>query len=378
MTQKTKILLMITKGNFGGAQHYLFDLATNLPQEDFEVVVACGEGETLRRKLSEKNIRTIKIESLSRNINFIKDIRAFFEISKIIKSEKPTLIHLNSSKMGFLGGIAGRMRGGTRIVFTGHGWAFNEERSSLSKICIGILHWITILLSHRTIAVSEKTKEQIKKFPFVKNKIITIENGIGPVDFLSRSDARLKLLPNKENNLWIGTISELHKNKGLDFCLEAFANIAQDFPNALFVIIGEGEERKNLEHLIEKNNLVDRIFLLGFKADANVFLKAFDIATLTSRTEAFPYFPLEAGSAGIPIVASWVGGIPEIVINGETGLLTKKGDLQDIEGALRELILNGAEREELGNEAKERINEHFSLKKMLERTVSLYKSLQTL
>lgn len=280
--------------------------------------------------------------------------------------------------MGALGGLAGRLAHFPRIVFTGHGWAFNEDRSFLSKILLGFFHWITILLSHRTIAVSEQVKDQIKKFPFVKNKIITIENGIGEIDFLPRTDARKALIPGKENNVWIGTISELHKNKGLDFCLEAFSRIAHDFKNSIFVIIGEGEERKSLEHLVKKLNLTDQVTFEGFKPDANRLLHAFDIATLTSRTEAFPYFPLEAGLAGLPIVATWVGGIPEIVINGETGLLAKKGDVDDIEKALLEFIKDEGTRREYGESAKERIHELFSLKKMIERTVELYKNLETL
>jgi len=377
-TKKTKILLMITKGNFGGAQHYLFDLATNLPKEKFDVVVACGEGATLEKKLAEKNIKTIKIQSLRRDVHFINDFRAFLEILKIIKTEHPDIIHLNSSKMGGLGGLAGRIAHFPRIVFTGHGWAFNEERSFSSKIFIGFIHWITILLSHRTIAVSEQVKDQIKRFPFVKNKIVCIENGIGFIDFLSRDEAREELIPHKENNLWIGTISELHKNKGLDFTIEAFARVTDDFKNSILVIIGEGEERKNLKKQIEKLSLADRVFLLGFKPDANRFLKAFDIATLTSRTEAFPYFPLEAGLASLPIVASWVGGIPEIVLNGETGLLAKKENIDDIEQALHILIKDESKRREFGESALERISELFRLEKELTRTMELYGSLKTL
>ncbi len=374
MHKKLKVLLMITKGNFGGAQHYVFDLATNLPGDMFDVVVASGEGVTLRKKLDVAHVRSIFIDSLQRDVSIYRDLKAFFEIISILKHEKPDILHLNSSKIGILGGIAGRIAGIQKIVFTGHGWAFNEERSFLSKGIIGFLHWITILCSHNTVAVSERTKDQIKHFPFVKNKIATILNGIGNIDFLIRATARESLVSGKADATWIGTISELHTNKGIDTAIRAFLHISAQYPEVIFVVIGEGEQRKKLEQLIERAGLTTRVFLVGFKSDANTYLHAFDIATLTSRTEAFPYFPLEAGMAELPIVGTWVGGIPEIVLNHETGLLTLKDSVSEIVQAFITLLENKELRLQMGASAKETVKEHFNLEKMITKTCNLYLS----
>jgi|SRR3989344_300684 len=373
--KRKKILFMITKGNFGGAQRYVFDLATNLPKDKYESVVALGGGETLEEKLNAASVRTIKMPFSQRNVNIFKDIWAFFTVIRILKIEKTDILHLNSSKMGLLGAIAGRLTGVKKIIFTGHGWAFKEERNIISKIFFALLHWLTILLSHKTIAVSLKTKDQIKIFPFTKNKIICIHNGTATINFLDKNVARNKLISGKENLLWLGTISELHKNKGLDFAIEAFSRVAGEFKNTIFVIIGEGEEKKNLEKKINELNQEERVFLVGFKTDANQYLKAFDIGVLTSRQENLPYTLLEMGLAELPIIASWVGGIPEVIVNSESGILVQKGSVEEIENAMRELIKNEEKRKELGKNLRERVSEKFTLQDMIKKVINLYETI---
>ncbi len=370
---KKKVLYMITKGNFGGAQRYVFDLAVNLPKEKFDVVVACGEGETLKEKLKESGIRVIEIPSLQRNMSFAKDIFAFMETIKIIKDERPDILHLNSSKMGGLGALAGRMLKVPKIVFTGHGWAFNEDRNIVSKSIIAVLHWLTITLSHKTIAVSKRVADQISRFPLVKNKIIQIYNGIGEIKFLDKETARKQIGPDIKESFWIGTISELHKNKGLDFLIEAFAGIYKNHPNTACVIIGGGEELEKLKKVAKKFGVEKKVFFIGFLKNASRFLKAFDIFTLTSRTEALPYAPLEAGLAGLPTVASWVGGIPEIITNEESGRLARVGNIEEIWEDLNELINNPEQSKAIGDSLKEKVETEFSLEKMLNKTVDLYR-----
>ena len=164
-----KILYCITKGNFGGAQKYVFDLATNIDTNEYEPVVLCGEGETLPNKLSDKDVRVIRLRSMQRDINILKEFKSFKELYKIFKDEQPEVIHLNSSKMGFTGALIGRIAGVKNIIFTAHGFAFNEDRSFISKKIFLVLHYITILLAHKTIIVSDKTMKDIDYLPFLKN-----------------------------------------------------------------------------------------------------------------------------------------------------------------------------------------------------------------
>jgi len=381
MEAKKKILYIITKGNFGGAQRYVLDLATNLSKNDFDVVVAMGEGTALLKKLEEKNIRTISLPSLKRDINIYSDISTFFAIISLLKKECPDIVHLNSSKAGLLGALAVRILNifnltpncaKRKAIFTGHGWAFNENRSVLSRLFLTLLHAITILLSHKTIAVSKKIAEQISHFPFVMNKITLIHNGTGSIDFLDQKDARLEIGVTLKEPLWIGTTSELHETKGLDFLIKAFAGVSVAHPEATLIIIGEGQERKKLEKLIKQKNLMSKVHLAGFVLDAAKYLKAFDIFTLTSRSEGLPYSILEAGLAELPVIASRVGGIPEVIEQKRNGVLVEVGNISDIEYSLLELLSNEMRRVTLGKALKADVEEKFSLKQMLEKTVELY------
>ncbi len=373
MAVKKKILFAITKGNWGGAQRYVFDLATNLPTDEFEITVLCGEGNHLKARLKEKNIRVISLPSLHRDINIFKDIKTFFELYKVLTQENPDILHLNSSKIGCMGAVAGRLVGIHKIIFTGHGWAWNEKRSFVSKAGITFFHWLTVLLSHTTIAVSEEIARQISSLQFLsKSKIVVVHNGVADTEYLERFAARATLDSNISEKFWVGTISELHKNKGLDYLIKAFENISKAHPDTALLIVGEGEERESLTKLIVQLGLSKKVHLLGFVQDAANYLKAFDVFVLSSRTEAFPYVPLEAGLAQLPVVATRVGGIPEVIENGKNGLLVKPGDLSALSEAIKELLSDSAKAATFGHNLRKTVEQNFSVDTMVQKTKIIY------
>ncbi len=370
---KKKILFAITKGNWGGAQKYVFDLATSLPKDQFEVSVLCGAGEQLEMRLKEKNIRVIRLGSLDRNMSVNKDLISFFALYRIFKRESPDIIHLNSSKIGGIGAVAGRLAGIQKIIFTGHAWAWNEDRILISKTLITIAHWVTILFSHTTIAVSEKTKNEIVDLPFIpESKVVVIHNGITNSEYLERFAARAELNGEVSEKFWVGTISELHPNKGLDNLINAFPNILKTNPGTALVIIGEGEDRQKLSTLIQNLGLSKKVHLLGFKENASRFLKSFDIFVLASRTEAFPYVTLEAGLAQLPTVATRVGGIPEVITDGKNGLLVRSGDVTALSEAINNLLEDGTKAATLGHNLRKTVEEKFSVSSMVEKTIAIY------
>lgn len=366
-------MFVITKGNWGGAQRYVFDIASSLPKSKFNPVVVFGEGDRLETKLKEISVRTVKIPSLGRDINLVQDFKVIVDLVNLFKKEQPDIIHLNSSKIGILGAIAGRLAKVPKIIFTGHGWAWNENRFVLSKIIIGFAHWLTILLCHQVIAVSEKTKRQITRLPFVSyGKIPVIYNGIDQIEHMERFQARNTIAPHVSEKFWIGTIAELHINKGLDILIQSFADLVPHHQDITLVIIGEGEERKKLEEKIKELNLENKVHLIGFVENSAKFLKAFDVFILPSRTEAFPYVILEAGQAQLPVVASKVGGIPEVINNQENGILVKPGNSREISRFLERLLDNSAEAAELGHNLRKTIEESFSRQGMVEKTIAVY------
>ena len=371
---KIKILYFITKGVWGGAQKYVYSLSTNLPKDKFDVAVVCGEGEILKEKLEKSGIRVIEIKELKRDISFFSEFKSFFTFYKIIKKEKPDIVHLNSAKASGLGALVGRLLGVKKIIFTAHGWTFNEDRNIAIKSIIWILSWITSILSHKVIVIATREQTQALSMPFnSRKKIKLIRNGIQKIDFIEKDISRNLLLPELSHNLesdvtWIGTLSELTKNKGLGHIINALSKIDKPF---VFIVIGEGEERENLENLIQEHRLEEKVFLIGFLDDASKYLKAFDIFTLTSVKEGLPYCLLEAGLASLPVVTVKVGGIPDIVDN-NTGILVNKADVEQIKEGIEKLMINREKRVELGSKLEEKVNEDFSIEQMLEKTLTLY------
>ncbi len=392
---KQKILFLITKSNFGGAQRYVYDLAVGLPKSEFDVTVAAGganvrsgtlatvpsevgEGGTgtLIDKLRHSNIRVVTIPSLERDISLFKELRAFFEIWQIIREEKPDVLHINSSKAGVLGSLAGRLLGVPNIIFTAHGWAFNEDRPKWQKLILKKMHWLTVLFAHHTIAVSQELNKQMN-WPFANSKITVIHNGREIKNLLSREDSRTTLIEKEtrlapyKDDFWSLTIGELHPIKRHDAVIEVMEELIKTQPHTRHLIIGSGEEEQELEIMIAKRNLGEHVFLLGSIDEASQYLKAADVFILTSRSEGMPYVIIEALIAGVPTVATAVGGIPEIIENGQSGLLTPPLDNKALFKAIFELRTNPELRAKLANKASTRAKE-FSFEKTLQETVRVY------
>ena len=364
-----KILYGITKSNFGGAQRYVFDLAREAKKAGHDVAVLCGGEGSLVTKLKEENIRVISLPSLKRDISLVDEFRSFHFIFRTLVEENPDVFHTNSSKMGGIGNLAARLAGIRNIIFTGHGWAFNESRPFYQKPVIKFFVWLTILLSYTTICVSVKTKNDVD-WPLVSHKLKVIHNGIEPFALLPRFAARLKLGV-EENTLVVGTLAELHPTKGLDVLLKAWEKFSKRREAKLF-IFGEGEELQRLENLALTLQIKDSVVFPGFVANARELLSAFDIFVLPSRSEALPYTILEAGFAGLATIATKVGGVPEVIKTGESGVLVEPENPDEIHSSLVLLGEDPGLRDRLGANLKEIIQNDFSLKLMAEKTVRVY------
>ncbi|KKT41600.1 MAG: Second mannosyl transferase [Candidatus Giovannonibacteria bacterium GW2011_GWA2_44_13b] len=385
-----KVLFVITKSNWGGAQRYVYDMATSLPRENYEVAVAVGGQGLLAENLKLAGIRVVGIPHLERDINFLKELFSTIYLWKIFKDERPDIIHLNSSKVGGLGALAARAlrlwdrwdRKGTdralwepRVIFTVHGWAFNERRNFIFQGVIYFLQWLTAFLSDRIIILSRHDYRQAIEMPLIENeKFALLPLGIKVPEFLTPDKARefLKIDP-KQKNI-IGTIAEFTKNKGLEYLLEGIERLKTPDKkiNCKVVIIGGGEDFEKMKKEIEDKKLQEDIILAGFVMGASKYLKAFDIFILPSLKEGLPYVVLEAMNAGLPIVASSVGGLTDLVENEKNGILIPPKNPDEIANSLSLLIKSKSMREKMGARSLELATQKFSFEKMLSGTIDIY------
>lgn len=374
--KKQKILFLITKSNWGGAQRYVYELATNLPSEHYEVVVAFGGSGPLKEKLAAADIRTCTVQNFQRNISILKELRAFFELRKLLNEERPDIIHLNSSKAVAMGALVGRLCRIPHIVSTIHGWPFLEQRSFLWRSIAWLGSWISALLSHHVILVSKHDAEQ--RMPFIDRRCTVIHTALPPIEFKPRAAARNELFDTKtqnthEHDLWVGTIGELTPNKNLKTAIDAVRTFNETHEQKIFyTIISDGELRDQLATYIRTHDASHWINLAGYIDNARTYLPAFDIFLLPSLKEGLPYAILEAGAAGVPVVASRVGGIPEVIEHDVSGTLIDPHDHTTITRALHTLARSPALRAAYAERLEHTVTEKFSLEHMLEATEAVY------
>jgi glycosyltransferase involved in cell wall biosynthesis len=380
----TRILYVITKANWGGAQRYVYDVANAAIEVGHDVFVACGTQGELTTRLEQKGIPVFQIAGLDRDVAPIADFKALFRLIRLIRTVQPGAVHANSSKAGLIAVLAARLTGVPHIIFTAHGWAFNETRPIWQKAIFAVFHLVTVWLSDDVICVSEAIKKDASWMPFSEKKMGVIHHGIQLVELKEKNAARAQLSPHSSlvssqtssgtaaSPLWIGTLAELHPIKGLDVAIESFARIAPQFPHAALVLIGEGHERNRLVALAKKLDLTDRIRFCGHVQHAPRYLSAFDVFLFPSRSEALGYAVLEAGNASLPVVASRVGGIPEIIEDGVSGLLVMPNDVDGFAIALSSLLAAPELRTKLGTALHQKVVADFSHEQMIRKTLAVY------
>lgn len=359
-----KILYLITKSNWGGAQRYIYDLATSFEAKGSDCVVAFGGAGDLKKKLDTSSIRTISLPSLGRDIYLMKEFRSMYDIYSLIKRERPDVLHLNSSKAAGVGAFLGRVLGVPLIVTTMHGAPFREDRKFFYKGLIYFFTWLTCLFSHKVITVSKQDEADIGAMFFLKKKVITVYLGINYEPAKERTITKGK-------EVRIVTVGEFTKNKGHLYGLRAIELLKQKGVLFSYTIIGEGEDRKKIEEYIAMKHLEDVVILPGYQ-DARSVLHNYDLYLLPSVKEGLPFILLEAGKASLPVVATITGGVPEIIRHDETGLLAQPKDSEGICDALESLINNRKHAKELGQSLHSHIVQNFSYSKMLVETAKVY------
>lgn len=366
-----KILYIITSGDDGGAQKYVIELAQN-----FGGAVAAGDEKTaLFKKCSERGIQTFTLKSLKRGFSPLNDFRAILEIKNLINTFKPDIVHLNSTKAGILGSLGGFLAKENlpKIVFTAHGFHFLEPGGWLKKNISLAAEKMAGNFRDFIIAVSETDRLAALEHNLInENSIRVIHNGIKNQNFLPAEKAsELLKLPN--NKIHIGSIGGFYQTKGFDILIKAVELLDREIKEKIVVsILGDGPELENCKSLAKAKSLESIIIFSGMVENAAELLKAFDIFIIPSRKEGLPFVLLEAMQAGLPIVATKVGGIPEALKN--NGLLIQPQNPKDLSGAISTLVKNSALRKKLGEQSLNGSKE-FGLEKMLGETKLVYQNL---
>jgi len=359
------ILYIITQADGGGAQNYVLALAKH-----FNGTIAAGtESGKLFEESKKLGIKTHPLQHLKRNIHPYHDVLAIIELIKLIKNENPDIVHLNSSKAGFLGSLV-KPFVKSKIIFTAHGFVFSEPHSNLVKTFYLLMEKIASQFRDYIITVSDFDRRiALQNNLTSENKIRTVHNGLAPFTVLERDEARAQMkIP--QHVFTYGTLANLYKTKGVDVLIKAVANLPTEIRDkSLFLVFGNGPEASNLKSLISNLNLSGTVKLMGNMPNARSYLKALDVFVLPSRKEGFPYSLLEAMQAGLPIVTTRAGGNPEAV--GEAAIIVEPDSSSDLAKALQHVFVNRTLIPLLTEKSLAQ-SRNFTLEGMLEETERIY------
>ena len=372
------ILLLITKGEIGGAQTSVLNLAIKLKENGENVTVGFGQGNFLEEKLKEKGIPFIKLHSLSRTYSLFKGLVFTKEIYNFLNKHKFDAIHLNSTNTLFAAIGSKLSRNKPKIIFTFRGLSLIDPlytKSNIKRFFYKIIFKIFLKFVDEQVYVSCENRDMAKKIGLAKNDHI-IYNGLPDLtnNFLSKEEARqqlsLKLNTDIQNAFLIGSVGRLAYQKNYDFLIKQIKKISDKNNQIKCIIIGSGPEENKLNKIIKKEKMEKQIYLTGDITDAWRYLKAFDIFVLTSRYEGLSITLLEALSAGLPILASDVQGNHELINN--VGYLYNFDNEIDFQEKIMRLISDENERKNLSNKSIKKSKE-FDINTTAKQYLVIYK-----
>ena len=353
----------------GGAEKLLLTTVKYLNRDRYEIIVCCIVSEGIIADEIKK--LGIKFYCLNESPRFYNP-KKIYSLYKLFKKEKPAIVHTQILGANIYGRIAAMLARVPVIISTEHNVYYKKKRVHI---------WLDKILAKNTdkiVAVSNRVKEFTSKQEGIgKDKFELIYNGIDSKEFLptaSRKDIRDKL-NFREGDFILGAVGALTIQKGHYYLIQALSLLVKRYPNTILLVVGTGELKEELQEIVRKLSLQENVRLLGLRRDISDLLNCMDVFVLPSLWEGLGIALLEAMLMGLPVVASSVDGILEIVENGKNGILVPPGNVEALSNAIDELIENPQLRQSLGKAAKEHILEKFEVRQYIHKLENLYNRL---
>jgi glycosyltransferase involved in cell wall biosynthesis len=358
------IALMVTRADpVGGAQIHVRDLAISARAHGHApTVITSGTGPFLD-DLRAEQIPVVVLRHLAAPISPLRDLRAYHEVRKTLGDVQPDLVATHSSKAGILGRLVARQLR-LPVVFTAHGWSFTPGIASLQASVYRGIERVAAPLSSKIITVSEFDRQlALKARITTEDRVITVYNGIPDVPLSRRAN------PAGEP-VRLMMVARFEPQKDHATLLQALAGLIDR--SWELDLIGEGPLRSRMEALSASLGLQSRVRFLGQRTDVDQCLAGAHVSVLATNWEGFPLTILEAMRAGLPVVASSVGGVSEAVRDQQTGFLVPRADVPVLRSAIDRLLASPRLRAEMGTHGRTVWEQNFTLEQMVERTLAIY------
>lgn len=360
-----KIAYIVTRADpIGGAQIHVRDLAAAVRAHGHSAtVITSGQGPFVD-ELRALNIPVVLLQHLAVPIGPVRDLRALREVRATLRDLRPDVVATHSSKAGILGRLAGRSLR-IPVVFTAHGWAFTSGIPPLQATMYRHIERFVGPLARKIITVSEFDRRlALDARILADERIVTVHNGMPDVPPSLMAD------PARQPVRFV-MVARFGAQKDHPTLFRALAGLKEH--QWELDVIGDGPLRTDTESLAATLGIADRVNFLGQRMDVAELLSRAQISLLVTNWEGFPLSILEAMRAGLPVVASSVGGVEESVRDGETGYLVPRGGVELLRDRIGRLLADSALRVRLGASGRTRYEQQFTLEHSVTKTLAVYR-----
>jgi glycosyltransferase involved in cell wall biosynthesis len=385
--RRIKILRVIARLNMGGPALHVAYLTAGLRERGYDTMLVAGSlarGEDSMAFVADaRDVDIVRIDELGREISPVRDLLATVKLAWLIRRERPDILHTHTAKAGTVGRVAVMLAGRHAppiVVHTFHGHVlrgyFGPFRSRVFRL---LERW----LASRTtalIAVSPQVRDDLvslgvappERFAVIRLGIELDERLAGSQNGRAESRRYLGIGPDRFAVGWIGRMTPV---KRTDDVLVAFKRLRDDGVDAVLCMVGDGPDRPQLEQRAHELGIVRDTLFVGYQEDVAPFYAAFDALVLPSSNEGTPVSAIEALAAGRPVVATRVGGVPDVVVEGQDGFLVEPGATDDLGDRLAELARDPELRERMGRAGRERVLPRYAVNRLVDDVDRLYRSL---
>ncbi|MFA0730579.1 MAG: hypothetical protein LKKZDAJK_000833 [Candidatus Fervidibacter sp.] len=376
---RRRVLHLITRMIIGGAEWNTLYTVKLLNKERYAPFLACGPQTGAEGSLIEATkalgVPVLIVPDLVREMHPIKDLKVIGQLIRLYRATKPDIVHTHASKAGIVGRLAAKMAGIPRIIHTVHGFAFTAPIPVWQKCLYIALERVAARCCDTLIFISSALIQEARRWKIGDpNQYVLIPSGIDLRVF--RESPRFRTVKRQELSLngepIIGTIARIVKEKGYETLLQAACRLKEKGLPFVLVWVGDGPDRPHMEALARQLGLADRVIITGMRNDVEQWVGCFDVFALPTLWEGMGRVFLEAQAAGVPVVGTRVGGVPDVVVDGKTGFLVPPNDPDALSDALLRLLTDDQLRQTMSQAAKIFVDERFSVEGMVQAIEAVY------
>ncbi len=377
--EPVRVCHIITMLELGGAQQNTLYTVRHLDRSRFDPILVTGAEGPLVEEARSSGVRTYFMKNLVRPVSPLRDPMALAGLIRLLRRERPSIVHTHSSKAGILGRIAAAVAGVPIRIHSIHGWGFHADQGAATRGLFVGLERLASGMTTAFVAVSRANVEQGTRLGILEaRRAHLIRSGIRLEEFRPAWEGEppsgLPWAAPSPGGATVGMVACLKPQKApLDFVRVA-AETLRSAPGARFVLVGDGELRGAVEGLIKETGIGESVTLLGWRRDIPDLLRGFDILLHTSRWEGLPRVFPEAMATGLPVVATRVDGAPEAIEEGVTGLLSEPGEIEAMARSVAALIRDPERRRAMGRAGRARVAE-WDIDAMVRSQEALYERL---